>query len=73
MTEAVMAQVESNRMVLQCMQETQDRNNNHHGEGSGNLVGEALIANSCYQGLSESTKATLPLFYGDYNLVLVEK
>ena len=49
LAEAVMAQAESNRMVLQRMQETQDRNNNHHGEGSGNSVGEALIANPCYQ------------------------
>ena len=57
LTKAVMAQAELNRMVLQCMQETQDRSNNHHGDGSGNLVGEALIANSCYQGLSKFRKA----------------
>ena len=34
LAKAVIAQAESNIIVLQCMQETQDRNNNHHGEGS---------------------------------------
>ena len=57
-------------MVLQCMQETQDRNNNNQGEGSGNSVGEALIANPYYQGLSEFRKATPPSFHGDYNPIL---
>ena len=48
LAEVVMVQAKSNKMVLQCMQETQDRNNNHHGEGSGNSIGEAPIANPCY-------------------------
>ena len=73
LAEAVMAQAESNRVVLQCMHETQDRNNNHYSEGSGNSVGEAFIANPCYQGLSEFRKATPPSFHGDYNPVLAEK
>ena len=73
LVEAIMTQAESNRMVLQCMQETQDENSNHDGERSGNSVGEALIANPCYQGLSELKNATPPLFHGDYNPVLIEK
>ena len=73
LVKTVMAQAESNRMVLQCMQETQDRNNNHHGEGIRNLVGEALIANPCYQGLYEFRKATPLSFHRDYNLVLAKK
>ena len=73
LAEAVMAQIESTRMVLQRMQETQDRNNNHYGEGRRNSVGEAPVANPCYQGLLKIRKATPPSFHGDYNLVLVEK
>ena len=71
--EAVMPRTELVIMVLQRMQETQDTNNNHHGKGSGNSVGEALIATPCYQELSKFRKATRPLFHGDYNPVVVEK
>ena len=49
LVEVVMAHTESTRMVLQHMWETQDRNNNHNGEGNGNSIG----ANLCYQGLYE--------------------
>ena len=55
------------------MQKAQDKNNNHHGERSGNSVGEALITNPCYQRLFEFRKATPPSFYENYNLVLAEK
>ena len=73
LAEAIIAQAESNRLVLQCIQETQNRNNNHHGEGSVNSVREAFMTNPGYQGLSEFRKTTLPSFHGDYNPILAKK
>ena len=60
-------------MVLQCTQETQDKNDNHHCEGNGNSIGETPITNPCYRGLSKFGKDTATLFHGDYNLVLAGK
>ena len=52
MAEAVKAKIDSNKIIIEHMQETQDRNNNDHGEGNENCVGEAHIVNLSYQGLS---------------------
>ena len=60
LVEAVRAKTESTKIILEHMQETQDRNNNDHGEGNRNCVGEAHIVNLSYQGLSEFRKATPP-------------
>ena len=54
------------------MQETKDRNNNDHGEGNGNCVGETHIVNLSYKGLLEFRKTTPPSFYGDYDSALAK-
>ena len=73
LAEAIRAQVESTKIVLEHIQETKDRNNNDHGEGYGNSVGEAFIANLSYQGLSKFRKAIPPSLHGDYDPALVER
>ena len=71
--EAVRAQAESTKMVLQHIQETQDRNNSNYGEGNRNSNKENPIANLSHQGLSEFRKATPPSFYGDYDPTLAKR